>query len=142
MEVRETNNSISYKHPEQNKAVRGNKLGGDYTKEGLLNEVNGQARGKEEGSRRTKEIKSVTGAVHEGENGVREYSTKGKLGEINDRIQSVERTIKGNSDGAIQSTGEENKRVNGEQPGIEKDSERVLQEVPRRMLTRDYDFER
>lgn len=101
-----------------------------------------EARGKEEGSRRTGEIKSVTGAEHESENGVWEYSTKGKLGEINDRIQNVERTIKENYDGAIQSTGEENKRINGEQPGIEKDSEHVLQEVPRRMLTRDYDFER
>lgn len=36
----ETKNSISYKHPEQNKSVRGNKLGGSYTKEGLLNEYN------------------------------------------------------------------------------------------------------
>lgn len=40
IEIRETKNSISYKHPEQNKSVRGNKLGGDYTKEGLLNEYN------------------------------------------------------------------------------------------------------
>lgn len=40
IEVRETKNSISYKHPEQNKSVRGNKLGGDYTKEGLLNGYN------------------------------------------------------------------------------------------------------
>lgn len=40
IEVRETKNSISYKHPEQNKSVRGNKLGGDYTKEGLLSEFN------------------------------------------------------------------------------------------------------
>lgn len=142
IEVRETKKSISYKHPEQNKSVRGNKLGGDYTKEGLLNEFNGQARGKEEGSRRTEEVKPITGTEHEGENGVREYFTKGKFGEINDRIQSVERTIKGNSDGAIQSTGEENERINGEQSGIEKDSERVLQEVPRRMPKRDFDFER
>ena len=111
-------------------------------KKDVLNEFNGQVRGKEEGSRRTEEIKPITRAEHEGENGVREYSTKGKLGEINDRIPSVERTIKGNSDGAIQSTGEENERINGEQPGIEKDSERVLQEVPRRMLKRDFDFER
>ncbi|WP_252250997.1 relaxase/mobilization nuclease domain-containing protein [Clostridium sp. ZBS13] len=40
IEVRETKNSISYKHPEGNRAVRGNKLGGSYTKEGLLNEYN------------------------------------------------------------------------------------------------------
>lgn len=40
IETRETKNSISYKHPEQNKSVRGNKLGGSYTKEGLLNEYN------------------------------------------------------------------------------------------------------
>ncbi|MGG7153513.1 relaxase/mobilization nuclease domain-containing protein, partial [Clostridium neonatale] len=40
IETRETKNSISYKHPEQTKSVRGNKLGGSYTKEGLLNEYN------------------------------------------------------------------------------------------------------
>ena len=40
IETRETKNSISYKHPEGNRAVRGNKLGGSYTKEGLLNEYN------------------------------------------------------------------------------------------------------
>lgn len=40
IDVRETKNSISYRHPEQNKSVRGNKLGGSYTKEGLLNEYN------------------------------------------------------------------------------------------------------
>ncbi|MEN8435934.1 relaxase/mobilization nuclease domain-containing protein (plasmid) [Clostridium septicum] len=142
IEVRETKNSISYKHPEQNKSVRGNKLGGSYTKEGLLNEFDGKVRSNEKGSGRTEGAKQVTRAEYEGENGVREYTSEGKLGEINDRIQSVERTIKGNFDGAIQAVGEENKRLNGEQPRIEKESEHVLQKVSRRMLTRDYDFER
>lgn len=55
IEIRETKNSISYKHPEQNKAVRGNKLGGDYTKEGILNEYNAREiksneRGRTEGT--------------------------------------------------------------------------------------------
>lgn len=55
IEIRETKNSISYKHPEQNKSVRGNKLGGDYTKEGILNEYNAREiksneRGRTEGT--------------------------------------------------------------------------------------------
>ncbi|HDO9489864.1 TPA: relaxase/mobilization nuclease domain-containing protein [Clostridioides difficile] len=51
IEVRETKNSISYKHPEQNKSVRGNKLGGDYTKEGLLSEFNARETKSNEGGR-------------------------------------------------------------------------------------------
>lgn len=52
IEVRETKNSISYKHPEQNKSVRGNRLGGSYTKEGLLNEYNArEIKSNERGSR-------------------------------------------------------------------------------------------
>lgn len=52
IDVRETKNSISYRHPEQNKSVRGNKLGGSYTKEGLLNEYNvREVKSNERGSR-------------------------------------------------------------------------------------------
>lgn len=72
IEVRETKNSISYKHPEQNKSVRGNKLGGSYTKEGLLNEFNGKVRGNEERNRGAEGTQQVTRAEHEGKNGVRE----------------------------------------------------------------------
>lgn len=37
IETRETKGTISYKHPEQNRAVRGNRLGENYTKESILN---------------------------------------------------------------------------------------------------------
>lgn len=54
IEVRETKKSISYKHPEQNTSVRGNRLGGNYTKEGLLNEFNArEIKPNERGSIRT-----------------------------------------------------------------------------------------
>ena len=36
VELIENNNSIVYKHPKENKLVRGSRLGGYYTKEGLL----------------------------------------------------------------------------------------------------------
>ena len=60
IEVRETKNSISYKHPEQNKSVRGNKLGGSYTKEGLVNEFN--VREFKPNERRRRE--DITGGYH------------------------------------------------------------------------------
>lgn len=142
IEVRETKNSISYRHPEQNKSVRGNKLGGSYTKEGLLNEFNGKVRGNEERNRGAKGTKQDTRAEHEGENGVREYTSEGKLGEINDRIQSVERTIKGNTTREPQSDGREAKGSDWEQPGIEKAVGQVLQDISRRVRERDRDLER
>lgn len=142
IEVRETKNSISYRHPEQNKSVRGNKLGGSYTKEGLLNEFNGKVRGNEERNRGAKGTKQDTRAEHEGENGVREYTSEGKLGEINERIQSVERTIKGNTTREPQRDGREAKGSDWEQPGIEKAVGQVLQDISRRVRERDRDLER
>lgn len=42
IETRVTKNSISYKHPDHGKAIRGRSLGDRYNKEGLENEFNGQ----------------------------------------------------------------------------------------------------
>jgi len=142
IEVRETKNSISYKHPEQNKSVRGNKLGGDYTKEGLLNEFNGKARGNEERSGRTEGTQPVTRAEHESKNGIRKHTSEGKFGEINERIRDVEQSIKGNSNGEPQVNGGEVRGSDWQQPGIEKAVGQVLQDISRGVRKRDHDFER
>lgn len=142
IEVRETKNSISYKHPEQNKSVRGNKLGGSYTKEGLLNEFDGKTRSNEERSGRTEGTQQVTRAEHEGKNGVREYTSEGKFGEINERIRDIEQSIKGNSNGEPQGDGREAPGSDWQQPGIEKAVGQVLQDISRRVRERDRDFER
>lgn len=142
IEVRETKNSISYKHPEQNKSVRGNKLGGSYTKEGLLNEFNGKVRGNEERNRGAEGTQQVTRAEHEGKNGVREYTSEGKFGEINERIRGVEQSIKGNTTREPQGDGREVKGSDWEQPGIEKAVGQVLQDISRRVRERDRDIER
>lgn len=42
IETRVTKSTISYKHPEQKKAVRGKRLGENYTKERIINEFNKQ----------------------------------------------------------------------------------------------------
>lgn len=43
IEIRETKNNISYRHPKQNKAVRGNRLGEQYTKEGIISHYKEQS---------------------------------------------------------------------------------------------------
>lgn len=138
IDVRETKNSISYKHPDQNKSVRGNKLGGDYTKEGLVNEFNGKVRANQERDRGTGTGTSntITRTEYESKNGVREHTSEGNFGEINERIQSVEQAIKGNSIGAIQSTREENNGVNREQRDInEQLKTRVTEPTPKHNTT-------
>ena len=42
VEIRVTKSTISYKHPEQKKSVRGKRLGENYTKERIINEFNKQ----------------------------------------------------------------------------------------------------
>jgi hypothetical protein len=97
IEVRETNKSISYKHPEQNKSVRGNKLGGSYTKEGLLNEFNARETKSDEreGATRASNVNwSAIGDNVKGEGDrISEQSSNDVVGEIQRKVQGVkERT--------------------------------------------------
>lgn len=104
IETRVTKNSISYKHPDHGKAIRGRSLGDRYNKEELENEFNGQEKSisrNGERANRTEENKSrgaineTTRTEYESENGIREYSTKRELRNIEDTIRAVEQGIKG-----------------------------------------------
>ena len=125
IEVRETKNSISYKHPEQNKSVRGNKLGGDYTKEGLLNEFNvreikSNERGREGATSSSNVNWSAIRDNVKGEgNRISEQSSNDVIGEIQRKVREVkERTDR--ITGIDKSEGQE---PGGQQSDIQQDNE-------------------
>ena len=116
IEVRETKNSISYKHPEQDRAVRGNKLGGNYTKEGLLNEFNDrEIKSNERGSSREEhrtqgdkpkeqgnttelgtssasvqqDINQANGSIGVGIDENREYGTEKTTSDLYDKLREI-----------------------------------------------------
>lgn len=109
--TRETKNTISFKHPEENKSVRGKNLGNKYTKEeienGFIRQEKGIGRERAERepsptarsiSRGTEtEANEITRAEHEGENGIREYTSKREFGDIEATIRGVEQGVTGNS---------------------------------------------
>ena len=125
IEVRETKNSISYKHPEQNKAVRGNKLGGSYTKEGLLNEFNDREIKSDERGNSTKESRTIkyTGVT-------------GFNNEFERRADSLEQQISqdirlnGEGKGAVQ---EQRSRVAEKQRGNIEEGSRNIQDDNRQI---------
>lgn len=102
IETRVTKNSISYKHPDHGKAIRGRSLGERYNKEDLENGFNGQEKSisrngedRAEGIKSRGEINETTRTEYESENGIREYSAKRELRNIEDTIRAVEQGIKG-----------------------------------------------
>ena len=125
IEVRETKNSISYKHPEQNKSVRGNKLGGDYTKEGLLNEFNAREtksneRGRE-GATSSSNVNwsAIRDNVKSEGNRISEQSSNDVIGEIQRKVREVkERTDR--VTGINKSEGQDPR---GQQSDIQQDNE-------------------
>lgn len=97
IETRVTKNSISYKHPDHGKAIRGRSLGDKYNKGELENEFNGQEKSISSNGERDKPrggINKTTRAEHESENGVREHSSERELRNIEDTIREVEQGIK------------------------------------------------
>ena len=125
IEVRETKNSISYKHPEQNKSVRGNKLGGDYTKEGLLSEFNvretkSNERGREGATSSSNVNWSAIRDNVKGEgNRISEQPSNDVIGEIQRKVREVkERTDR--VTGINKSEGQDPR---GQQSDIQQDNE-------------------
>ena len=124
IEVRETKNSISYKHPEQNKSVRGNKLGGDYTKEGLLSEFNAREtksneRGREGATSSSNVNWSAIRDNVKGEgNRISEQPSNDVIGEIQRKVREVkERTDR--ITGINKSEGQDHR---GQQSDIQQDN--------------------
>jgi hypothetical protein len=104
--VRETKNSISFKHPEQGKSVRGKNLGNKYTKEELENgfirqdtEIRGERANRAQGDSSREEgptVNQTTRAEHEGKDGIREHTSKREFGDIEETIRAVEQGITDN----------------------------------------------
>lgn len=91
IETRVTNKTISYKHPDKKRPIRGSRLGTDYDKEVLENEfIRKEKAINREGETRTNR---TSRAKYEGKDGVREYSSKREFGEIDSTIRNVEQGV-------------------------------------------------
>lgn len=125
IEVRETKNSISYKHPEQNKSVRGNKLGGDYTKEGLLNEFNArETKSNERGRERATSSSNVNwSAIRDNVKGEGNRISEQPSNDVIGEIQRKVREVKDRTDRITGIDKSEGQEPGGQQSDIQQDNE-------------------
>ena len=125
IEVRETKNSISYKHPEQNKSVRGNKLGGDYTKEGLLNEFNArETKSNERGRERATSSSNVNwSAIRDNVKGEGNRISEQPSNDVIGEIQRKVRDVKDRTDRITGIDKSEGQELGGQQSDIQQDNE-------------------
>lgn len=125
IEVRETKNSISYKHPEQNKSVRGNKLGGEYTKEGLLNEFNvRETKSNERGREGATSSSNVNwSAIRDNVKGERNRVSEQFSNDVVGAIQQQVREVKDRTDRAIGNNKSEGQEFREQQSSIQQDNE-------------------
>ena len=157
IEVRETKNSISYKHQEQNKSVRGKKLGGNYTKEALLNEFDRKTRVEEERNR---------GAATEGNNRKIDWAAvrdnvqsegdrvpKQPSNDVTGEIQRKVRSVKDRTDRIIGKGKSEDTEPRGEQQDAQRSNESRTTEakqvteptvgrIKTKVISRDWGIER
>jgi len=124
--TRETKNSISFKHPEENKSVRGKKLGNKYTKEEIENGFIRQEKGIRRERAEQLPINQTSRAEHESENGIREHNSQREFGDIEESIRAIEQGIK-NTNGISKqkNRGDENEQRNGKrniEPRVEQPS--------------------
>ena len=125
IEVRETKNSISYKHPEQNKSVRGNKLGGDYTKEGLLSEFNArETKSNERGREGAKGSSNVNwSAIRDNVKGEGNRISEQPSNDVIGEIQRKVREVKERTDRITGIDKSEDQDPRGQQSDIQQDNE-------------------
>lgn len=144
IDVRITKKTISYKHPNKEKSIRGSKLGTDYDKEELINEF----------IRKEKSINSREGTFSKGEiertkrneqTGAREQPFERNFDRVYGSIGALERRAKQFS---IKTREEEQRaraesdRVRREQQNARKECERRTRENREKYKSRDFDFER
>jgi hypothetical protein len=156
IEVRETKNSISYKHPEANRSVRGNKLGGSYTKEGLLNEFNvREIKPNERGSSREgdkpreQEFREPTstpnvdwGAIERATRGQEDRLSEQPSNDVVAEIQQKVRGVKERTAKAIGEYKEPNADTTGKQQLTKSEHERIVGELQGKPKIRDYGMDR
>lgn len=135
IETRVTNKTISYKHPEKAKAIRGRRLGTDYDKEGL---EHGFIRKEKAITRAGERADTASRAEHEGKDGVRKYSTEREFRDIEERIRAVEQGVKGDSP----RNPEKNRRPKDLQRDVEREHEKHIRKPEPRIRVRDFELER
>jgi len=158
--TRETKNSISFRHPEQGKAVRGKKLGNKYTKEEINNEfIIEQNRGiKGERERRTDrrsgdtknvDWSAISSNIESGRNRVPEQFSDGITGEIQQEVRGVkERTyraigISKRNDKTIKDEQRNVARVNKPRVGeIQSETKQSIRPVKPNIHAKDWELER
>lgn len=120
IEVRETKNSISYKHPDQNKSVRGNRLGGNYTKEGLINGYNdGQVKSVERRREKFREYGNTNcSAIGDNSKDERNRISEQSSIDVVREIQQKVRGVKIRTEGFVKSIRGKNRGFGGEQSDI------------------------
>ena len=167
----ETNKNVTFTNSE-GKKIRLNNLektfkDEKYTKGGLESEFT-RLRGKNR-DKITEPIKrsgteqrpnQITGAEHEGENGVRKHTFKREFGEIQTTIRGVEQGVKGNPkrkvrrrDEDLQPSETTSDGTNNKQPNVEREHEPraaaaepkhkpTIEPTKQKIHSRDWDFER
>lgn len=149
VETRITKNTISYKHPTQKRAVRGKRLGENYTKESVLNEFNKQADrtiSERDNGGREKNIsdRAVEGIKQNKQTGTREQPFEGNFSRVYESIGEIERRAKQFSIKTReeeQRAREESERIRREQRDIEQRNREEFIRNKRRCKERDYELE-
>ena len=143
IDTRITKKTISYRHPNKEKPIRGSKLGTDYDKGELTNEF----------IRKEKSISSRERHISKGEakgieqyqqTGVREQSFEGNFDGVYGRIEEIERGAKRfsiKSREEEQRAKEESERIRREQPDIEQRNREKSIIDKRRYKDRSYEPE-
>lgn len=143
IDTRITKKTISYKHPNKEKPIRGSKLGTDYDKEELINEF----------IRKEKSINSRERTFSKGEierikrneqTGAREQSFERNFDRVYGSIGAVERRAKQFSIKTReeeQRAREESERIRREQRNIEQRNREEFIRNKRRCKERDYELE-
>ena len=150
IDTRVTNKTISYKHPERSKGIRGNKLGTDYDKEELINgfirkekSISREGdRGTEEQFRKpskppTVDWSAIRANVEDERDGISKQPSNAVTGEIQQKV----RGIKERTDRATGEYKESSAEPGGKQQPAKSEHERDTGEIYRKPKSRDFDLD-
>lgn len=149
IETRCTNKSISYKHPDKEKPIRGTKLGTDYDKEELQNEFTRKEKGiigtREEGSREQTNGNSTNvdwSAIRDNVQGEGNRVSEQFSNDVAGEIQQQVRRVKERTDRAIGEIESKDRGIETGERGSESESKITSRESKPKSRERDFDFER
>ena len=143
--TRNTGKTIAYKHPKKEKAIRGERLGEEYTKGAVENELEQNRRHDSQ-----REVAAESGAEA---NGNREYAAESSVGRVERTVREIAERVHGlTSDGRAEKAARaaEMERVaRDEAAGVEQECQRAFTETEReccqpengQSVSDGYDFE-